>query len=97
MFAHIRLMGLAATLAAMPPLALAGKAAAATPCGDHGTITAALKSKYKEERRIMGVINSRTVMEIFTSEKGSWTVVLTEANGRSCITAAGEDWQEVPV
>ncbi|NJM30557.1 MAG: hypothetical protein HC855_11040, partial [Rhizobiales bacterium] len=52
MFAQIRSMSLAATLAAIPLFAVAAETAAAPACGDHDTITAQLKSKYKEERRI---------------------------------------------
>ena len=45
----------------------------------------------------MGVINAQTVMEIFMSPKGTWTVLVTDTTGTSCMTASGEDWQEVPV
>jgi hypothetical protein len=35
------------------------------------------------------------VMEIYTSPEGTWTVLVTDTSGKSCITAAGENWQEV--
>ncbi len=33
-----------------------------------------------------------SVMELFTSETGSWTILVTRTNGLSCIAASGEDW-----
>jgi hypothetical protein len=69
---------------------------AATPCGQHDEIVEALTSKYQETRRILGVINASTVMEIFLSPMGSWTVLMTNTSGMSCINASGESWQEIP-
>ncbi|WP_302478001.1 hypothetical protein [Ruegeria arenilitoris] len=31
-------------------------------------------------------------MEVWTSRSGAWTMVITYANGTSCIVAMGEDW-----
>jgi len=97
MNAQSRSSSLAAVLAAVSLFSFTGMASGQTPCGRHDDIAAALKSKYQEARRIMGVINARTVMEIFTSEKGTWTVLVTDTTGRSCITATGEAWQELPL
>lgn len=97
MFAHIRSFKFAAVLAAAALSGSAGVASAAAPCGAHDAIANSLTSKYKEARRIMGVVNAKAVMEIFMSPQGTWTVVVTDTRGVSCIIAAGQDWQEVPV
>lgn len=39
--------------------------------------------------------NGRAMVELLTSEQGSWTLVITDVNGRSCIIGAGEAWQSV--
>ena len=31
------------------------------------------------------------------SPQGTWTVVITDTRGISCITASGEEWQDVQV
>lgn len=31
-------------------------------------------------------------MEVFVAEKGTWTIVITDLTGTSCIVAAGEAW-----
>ena len=45
----------------------------------------------------MGVVNAKAVMEIFMSPQGTWTVLVTDTTGTSCIIATGEEWQEVPI
>ena len=97
MFAHARSLCFAAVLAAVPLTGLAGEASAATVCGNHDVITKALTSKYEEARRVMGVVNSKAVMEIFLSPKGTWTMVVTNTSGMACVAATGEEWQDVPL
>lgn len=97
MFAHIRSFKFAAGLAAVTLFSSAGIASAAAPCGSHDAVAKSLTTKFKEARRIMGVVNARAVMEIFMSPQGTWTVVVTDTKGVSCIIAAGQDWQEVPI
>ena len=31
------------------------------------------------------------------STNGSWSILLTGPNGRSCLVAAGDSWQQLPV
>ena len=97
MFAQTCSLSLAAALAAISLVSIAGKAEAAPQCGNHDKIVEVLGDKFKETRRVMGVVNSKAVMEIFMSPQGSWTIMITDTNGKSCITVAGEEWQDVPV
>jgi hypothetical protein len=97
MFAHIRSFKFAAVLAAVTLFSIAAPVQAAAPCGANDAIANSLTNKYKEARRIMGVVNAKAVMEIFMSPQGTWTVVVTDTNGTACIIAAGQDWQEVPI
>ncbi len=32
------------------------------------------------------------VLELYVSESGSWTILMTHTNGLSCIKASGQDW-----
>ena len=36
------------------------------------------------------------VIELYTSEKGSWTLLLTQPTGVSCLIAAGDNWETMP-
>jgi hypothetical protein len=97
MFAQTRSLSLVAALAAISLAGIAGIAEAAPQCSSHDKIVDVLGSKFKETRRVMGVVNSKAVMEIFMSPQGTWTMVITDTSGTSCITASGEEWQDVPV
>ena len=62
-------------------------------CADRSTITHRLKSNYGEAFAGGGVRNADTVFEVWMSEeKGTWTILMTLADGRSCVMAAGTDW-----
>ncbi len=41
--------------------------------------------------------NGKRMIELFVSEKGSWTVLVSDPNGRSCVMASGENWQGIKV
>ncbi|MCH7864963.1 MAG: hypothetical protein IIC56_07100 [Proteobacteria bacterium] len=72
-------------------------AAAAQPvCGSHGTVSENLKKGYAEAPVSMGVTMNGAVIEVFASEKGTWTLVITQPNGMSCLIAAGLDWESLP-
>ncbi|NKB21415.1 MAG: hypothetical protein GKS01_13045 [Alphaproteobacteria bacterium] len=54
-----------------------------------------LAEHYSERRVGVGVTNGNAVMQLFTSPKGSWSLVLTLPGGPSCIAGAGENWQRL--
>ena len=41
--------------------------------------------------------NGKRMIELFVSENGSWTVLVSDPNGRSCVMASGENWQGIKV
>ena len=76
---------------------LISTAAAAQPvCGSHGTVSDNLRNGYSEAPVSMGVTTSGAVIEVFASEDGTWTLVITQPNGLSCLIAAGQDWESLP-
>lgn len=97
MFAQICSLSFKAALVAISLVGTAGIVEAAPQCGHHDNIVDVLGNKFKETRRVMGVVNSKAVMEIFMSPRGTWTMLITDTSGLSCITASGEEWQDVPV
>ena len=72
----------------------AGEASAQAVCGKRDSIIAQLKQKYGETRQSLGLQQGRGVVEIFASEEtGSWTILVTDPRGHSCLMAAGEAFQ----
>ncbi len=39
--------------------------------------------------------NGNRMIELLVSEKGSWTVLISDPNGRSCLFASGENFQAI--
>ena len=67
----------------------------AAECGKHDKVVKFLDTKYKEQRTAIGLVAYRGVMEFFVSEKtGTWTILLTNTQGISCIVAAGESYEK---
>lgn len=65
-------------------------------CGDRAQIIDQLKTKYNETRQATGLIANNGAAELYISEKGTWTMLVTLAGGKSCIIAAGHDWDSAP-
>lgn len=82
----------AATLIAM---ATTAADAQTIPCGSHAQIAAFLKDKFQELQDAFGVVGDKAVLELYVSDGGAtWTILLTDISGRSCILAAGDTWEQ---
>lgn len=64
-------------------------------CGPRDKVVGMLSSKYKETRRSIGLGAGNRVMEVYASEEGSWTVVVTMTNGLTCLIASGQSFESV--
>lgn len=65
-------------------------------CGPRADFVKALKDKYQESRRGIGVSGEAAIVEIYTSKAGTYTIIVTRPDGLSCIIAAGSGWEELP-
>lgn len=72
-------------------------ALAQSACAERTEVLEQLANKYKEQPRVMGVANNGGVIEILTSPTGSFTIIITMPNGVSCLVAAGESFEILPV
>jgi hypothetical protein len=62
-------------------------------CGPRDRVIAHLAEAYDETRRGIGLAANGTVMEIFAAKDGSWTVLVTTAEGLSCLLASGQGYE----
>ncbi len=75
-------------------LCLSATAAISQPnCGKRNELIKILDQTYHEASTGLGTINELAVIEVFTSEKGSFTILASQANGISCIIATGQNWE----
>ncbi|MAO56673.1 MAG: hypothetical protein CMM61_13385 [Rhodospirillaceae bacterium] len=68
-------------------------AAAGSICGDRSEIASSLSQRFSEEPRSLGVDADGGILEVFVSETGSWTIIVTNPRGRTCVLTAGENWE----
>ena len=71
-------------------------ARAQASCAVHDELTAYLEKKFGERPVSWGLSSNGFLVEVFSSDKGSWTIVLTNPFGISCIRAASDGWSDVP-
>ncbi len=77
---------------------LAAPAGAQAVCGERKSIVAQLEDKYGETRRSIGVQDGRGVVEVYASDKtGTWTILVTNTDGKACLMAAGEGFELLTV
>ena len=88
--------GLIALSAGLGALVLAGEPAAAeVRCGPRAEVIEMLGERYAETRRGIGVAGSTQVLEVYASDEGSWTVLVTDPEGRTCLVASGQGWEDL--
>jgi len=79
-------------------LSWTGPASAQQACATHEDATKRLEKQFDERVVGRGLASAgKRMLELFVSDKGSWTVVLSEPNGRSCVLVSGESWQQLPL
>ncbi len=99
---HLMAFVIAASLLAVPFAARAGDAPAGqyaqsgprpSSCVPHNVAMDQLAKVFNEKVVGLGLGKNReSVVELYVSSHGSWTILVTLTNGLSCIAASGEHW-----
>lgn len=83
------------TAALAAALAAPATAQDAPRCLPRDALVETLATKYSESLTGGGLQNAKQVVEIWSSETGSFTVFVTRAGGFSCIVATGQSWHSI--
>jgi hypothetical protein len=76
---------------------MAGSAAAqVSRCAPRDDMVSTLGEHFSEKQHAYGVLGPQLIIEVFTSDKGGWTIVVTGADGISCVLAVGIGWESLP-
>ena len=62
-------------------------------CSDRAKFLNALSSIHSESSVAMGLATNGSVVEVLASKTGSWTILVTWPDGKSCVVAGGEGWE----
>ncbi len=90
---------LAATFALGPSGAMAqaqGPAQARQQCDERTKVLGHLANKYQEAPVAIGVTSSGGLVEVLSTGDGNtWTIIVSNPDGVSCLLAAGEGWRAI--
>ena len=80
----------------MGALMLATSHAFAAPvCAPREVVAKHLAERFEETRRGVGTaLRGTRMVELYASDGGSWSIVVTDPRGVSCLLATGEAWEE---
>lgn len=68
---------------------------AQTNCAARDKVVHNLEASFGEVFAGGGMRNAQQIFEVwFSQEKGTWTILLTRADGVSCVMASGTNWRE---
>ncbi len=76
--------------------AFSSPAQAQTMCGERRAVVENLDQTYSEAPVSIGLASNGSVIEVLASPSGSFTMILTQPIGLSCVMAAGENWENLP-
>ncbi|MEL7182732.1 MAG: hypothetical protein AAFY65_13415 [Pseudomonadota bacterium] len=66
-----------------------------TNCGARAAVVERLADHFGETRRGIGLGTQDRVVEVFASdETGTWTITVTMPDGRTCLVASGQAWED---
>lgn len=76
-------------------LLMAAPAFAQQNCGPRDQVILRLTTLFGEVRRGVG-LGGESIVEVYASEAtGTWTILVTNTRGISCLVAAGQAWETV--
>lgn len=81
-----------ATATAFLPLVAFSAGAEEAPCGERQMIADRLAEAYGEAPMAIGLAGDRLVELFVSPQTGSWTLLVTTADGIACLAASGEDF-----
>jgi len=66
-------------------------------CIPRSDLIAALDTRYAERQVVTSLEDRGTVIEVYVSPRGTWTMVAVTPTDLACILATGQAWQMVAV
>jgi hypothetical protein len=92
---HKLLLGIV-PVAAIVASSLLGSATSApaqqAQCAARNDMIQQLDAQFAEKPAAVGQVDQQSVVEIFVSEQGTWTILVTGTDGGSCVLASGDSW-----
>ena len=69
------------------------QAKAQQACGERDKFRIKLEETFAEKPIAMGLTEKGAVIEVYASDSGSWTFLITLPGGLTCVVASGQSWE----
>ncbi|MDK4734981.1 hypothetical protein [Rhizobium sp. CNPSo 3490] len=93
-----RIFGMLAVI--LPTLVIAHPHLAASQtmlsCAGRSDVVSFLDRNFGEKLTAVGLVNQNAVLEVYAAKSGTWTLVVTDVHGISCILLSGDGWDSMP-
>jgi hypothetical protein len=66
-------------------------------CAGRSEIVNFLDKNFAEKLTAVGLINQNAVLEVYAATTGTWTLIITDVHGVSCVLLSGDSWETIPV
>lgn len=74
--------------------ALAPPAMGQSACSLRTSVIERLETQFSESLKAIGLRSSQSIVEVWVSDaSGTWTILVTDGHGISCVIAAGTNWE----
>ncbi|WP_064686140.1 hypothetical protein [Rhizobium bangladeshense] len=65
-------------------------------CAGRSDVVKFLDKNFAEKLTAVGLVNQNSVLEVYAADSGTWTLVVTDVHGISCILLSGDSWDSMP-
>ena len=66
-------------------------------CGGHSDLVEGLAQAFQQKQIGYGVVGEAAIVEIYVAANGTWSMLVTDVQGRSCIFATGDGWENTAI
>ncbi|OWV85029.1 hypothetical protein [Rhizobium sp. R693] len=66
-------------------------------CAGRSEVVNFLDKNFAERLTAVGLINQNAMLEVYAAQSGTWTLLITDVHGVSCILLSGDSWESMPV
>jgi hypothetical protein len=65
-------------------------------CAGRSEVVNFLDKNFAERLTAVGLINQNAMLEVYAAQSGTWTLLVTDVHGVSCILLSGDSWDTMP-
>lgn len=65
-------------------------------CAARSEVVNFLDKNFAERLTAVGLVNQNAMLEVYAAQSGTWTLLITDTRGISCLLLSGDSWETMP-